>query len=239
MFLFLPATISAAQPVVPAETAIPVIFPHSVDAAHAKPGDRVEAKTLQVVLLGTGQSFPKGSLVIGHVTDARPFVYDRTPYAVQQPSRLAIQFDSIRAGTVDVPLHVAVRALASSFAANDATAAPSSEDPFGTTTQVGGDQISAPGGEVMSSDDAVVGYSRKQGVFARLLPSSAGQSCAGTNTEQSVAIFSASACGLYGFNRLEMPDNGATDGTFRLECRRYTVSIYRNSAALLQVVDAR
>jgi hypothetical protein len=79
-------------------------------------------------------------------------------------------------------------------------------------------------------DDDIVGYNKRQGVFARLLPGGAG--CEGTQTEQSVAIFSPDACGLYGFvgDRLT-----ARDGIFRLESTRRTVDIRGGSAALLQV----
>src|ERR1700679_919430 len=69
----------------PSETAIPVVFTHTVDAKKAKAGDVVTAKTMQVVLLPNGEQLPKGTLVTGHVVEARPFNFDKTPYAAKHP----------------------------------------------------------------------------------------------------------------------------------------------------------
>ena len=79
----------------PAQTAIPVMFTHTENAAKAKAGDVVTAKTMQVVLLPNGNQLPKGSLVIGHIVEARPFKFDDTDYAVQQASYLSIKIDQV------------------------------------------------------------------------------------------------------------------------------------------------
>jgi hypothetical protein len=73
----------------PGETTIPVVFMHTVDSRKAHAGDVVTAKTMQVVLLPNGEQLPKGTLVTGHVVETRPFQFDETPYAVQQPSYLS------------------------------------------------------------------------------------------------------------------------------------------------------
>ena len=88
------------------------------------------------------------------------------------------------------------------------------------------------------------GYNRKEGVFARLLDSEYTSryshfECEGSGeTEQSVAIFSPSACGLYGLQDAYMADNGLGEelGTFRLESRRHSIKLYAQSTALLQIV---
>ena len=54
----------------PSETAIPVMFTHTVDSRKAHTGDVVTAKTMQVVLLPNGEQLPKGTLVTGHVVEA-------------------------------------------------------------------------------------------------------------------------------------------------------------------------
>jgi hypothetical protein len=60
--------------------------------------------------------------------------------------------------------------------------------------------------------------------------------CYASDTEQSVAIFSASACGLFGFDDIYLAVNGnESGGTFRLESRHDSVKIYAGSGALLQV----
>ena len=61
--------------------------------------------------------------------------------------------------------------------------------------------------------------------------------CEGTDTEQSVAIFSASACGVFGYDSITLTRNGSgSGGTFRLESRHDTVKIYARSTALVQVL---
>jgi hypothetical protein len=213
----------------PGETAIPVVFTHTIDAKKAKAGDVVTAKTMQLVLLPNGEELPKGTLVTGHVVEARPFKFDETPYAVQQPSYLAIQLDHVAESQVAT----SVRALASAMAVEKALSPQRVDetDSPGTMVLIGGGHYSPVGKRVTDGQyDDIVGYKKKQGVFARLRPG--GPGCNGTQTEQSVAIFSPDACGLFDFfsDRLT-----ATDGTFRLESTHQTVNIRAGSAALLQV----
>ena len=78
----------------------------------------------------------------------------------------------------------------------------------------------------MSSDNK-----RVHGVYARLIANDYVGSgvilhCYASDTEQSVAIFSASACGLFGFDSVYLAVNGnESGGTFRLESRHGSVMI--------------
>ena len=213
----------------PGQTAIPVMFTHTVDAKKAKAGDVVAAKTMQVVLLPNGEQIPKGTLVTGHVVEARPFQFDGTPYAVQQPSYLSIQLDHVG----DNQVAIAVRALASNSAVEETFAAAEIDEPYGmaTTVLIGGARYSPVAKRVTDGPyDDIVGYRKKQGIFARLVPGGVG--CGGTQTEQSVAIFSPDACGLYGLFDDQLTAN---NGVFRVESTHYTVILRAGSAALLQV----
>jgi hypothetical protein len=213
----------------PGETAIPVIFTHTIDAKNAKAGDVVTAKTMQVVLLPNGEELPKGTLVTGHVVEARPFKFDETPYAVQQPSYLSIQLDHVAENQVAT----SVRALASAMAVGEALRPQHIDetDQPGTMMLIGGGHYSPVGKRVTDGPyDDIVGYKKKQGVFARLLPG--GPGCNGTQTEQAVAIFSPDACGLFDFYSDHLT---AKDGVFRLESTHQTVNIRAGSAALVQV----
>jgi hypothetical protein len=229
--------------VLPASTAIPVQFTRTLDAGKAKPGDAVVAKTMQIILLSNGQVLPKGASVMGHVVASRPFTFDPTPYAVQQPSYLSIHFDKINAKSLETPLNVYVRALADTFESSDASyphRLGDSDSGLGTMDQIGGDHYSPIGKRLLTSEDDVVGYVRKHGVFARLISNEyvdqyASFRCDSTAQEQSVSIFSPSACGLYGFDSTYMPDNGMKSGNFRLESRHHTVKLSAGSAALLEV----
>jgi len=213
----------------PAETAIPVIFTHTLDSRKANAGDVVTARTMQVVLLPNGEQLPKGTLVTGHVVEARPFHFDETPYAAQQPSYLSIQIDRV----ADDAVATSVRAMADNQTTDEArtTHRMDETDSPGTMELVGGAHYSPIAKRVTyGPEDDIVGYNKKQGVFARLLPGGVG--CNGTQTEQSVAIFSPDACGLYGFVSVHLTARG---GVFRLESTHHTVMLRAGSAALLQI----
>jgi hypothetical protein len=110
---------------------------------------------------------------------------------------------------------------------------------------IGGDSYRADETPITTQGGDIVGYNRKDGVFARLLDSEYSSryshfQCEGSGeTEQAVAIFSPSACGLYGFQDVYMADDGLGKevGTFRLESRRHTVKLYAQSTALLQIIN--
>jgi hypothetical protein len=236
------STVSLPAQSLPPGTTLPVRFTHTIEAGKAKSGDVVMAKTMQLVRLPDGQILPKDIEVAGHVVDSRPFIFDPEPYATRRPSYISVHFDRIAAQGVDIPLNVSVRALANTIAAYDASTPHyiDETDSRGTMVQIGGDQFSPVGKELLSSDGNIVGYIRGHGVFARLISNTyvsqyASFHCRSTNTEQSVAIFSPSACGLYGFDSIYMADNGRDGGAFRLESRRQTVKLYAGSAALLEL----
>jgi hypothetical protein len=217
----------------PDQTTIPVIFTHTVNSGKAKAGDVVTAKTMQVVLLPNGDQLPKGTLVTGHVVENRPFKFDETPYAAQQASYLSIQMDRVVDKGVPSPVATSVRALANASSVEEALTPRRTDetDSLGTMVLVGGGHYSPIGKLVtVGPEDDIVGYNKKQGVFARLLPGGFG--CDGTQTEQSVGIFSPDACGLYGFVSDHLSASG---GAFRLESTHHTVTLYAGSAALLQV----
>jgi len=251
-----------SQPVsqtIPPSTAIPVVLTRSVAAGQSKPGDAVFAKTLQAVLLPHGRVLPSGTPLIGHVVASTPFAFDATPYAAQKPSVLSIHLDSIAipstiarvssvqvaavAGAV-VPVNLALRAIAGPVASHEA------ETPHGldeidwspARSLIGGETTSALETTVLAPDGGIAGYNRGQGVFARLIASvsadpNAGIRCNATDTEHSVGIFSADACGAYGLNSVSLMSNGShDDGTFVLESRQRSVKLYAGSTALLEAL---
>jgi hypothetical protein len=226
----------------PPSTAIPVRFVHSVDANKATMGETVTAKTMQVIALPGGQRIAKGTLVTGHVVAVVPFHFDSTPYAHQRPSLLSIHFDKIGSGEAAIPINLSLRAIANANDSKDATYPHSFDDTdhVGEITLVGGTTFSPLDKAILSDDGDAIAYNRKNGVFARLLPAGfsgpgVGTGCAGTDTEQSVAIFSPDACGVYGFGGDYMPENGEGSGTFTLALRGHSVKLYAGSTALLQV----
>jgi hypothetical protein len=227
--------------VIPEQTAIPIIFSHTIDSRKAKRGDAVTAKTLQVVELRSGREIPKNSIVLGHVVEVQ------SPRKKGSSSRLSIQFESITAKNETIPIRVSVRALASRNDSYDATTptGPVGADVLETTTLIGGDYLYVSDKHLYSPGGGVIGENRKNGLFGRLRPAEyhgrhTNVLCGGTDTVQSLAIYSASACGLYGFSDTYMTEAGDEDlsGTFTLECSNAFVRIDGLSTALLQVIGS-
>jgi hypothetical protein len=238
-------TISAET--LPSSTAIPIRFTHSVDANKARPGDPVTAKTLQMIVLPGGKTLPKGTVVAGHVVEISPFRFDETQYAHQQPSRVSIHFDRIQAGDLSLPVNVAVRALANRLESDEASSPHRTDetDSVGTMVLIGGGSFSPLEKSIMDTNGDAIGYNRRHGVFARLIASSYATDgetlqCGSTTTEQSIAIFSPSACGVYGFDTVYMPEGGQrSNGTFTLASRHHSVKLYAGSTALLETTEAQ
>jgi hypothetical protein len=233
---------AATGTTVPSSTALPVRFVHSVDARKANPGDQVVAKLLQTVVSLDGLRVPKGALVIGHVVDAQPFHLNREPYAEQKASVLSIHFDHIVNGDVSTPVNLSVRALANSIESYEA-AYPhrlDETDGLGTMDLIGGDEFSPLDKTIRDSDGQMIGFNRKNGVFARLIASDdtnrvGSPGCNATDSEQSMAIFSPSACGTYGFEGVSMRRTGRRgSGMFTLESHEHSVKLNAGSTALLQ-----
>jgi hypothetical protein len=242
LFLILPtacafAAVRSAQSSAPLPPSIvlPIAFVNSIDSAHAKPGDLVEAVTLQRVQLSNGV-LPSGARVYGHVVAARRFARDKVPYAAQKPGMLTVHFDAVLVHGDSVPLNVKVRALAGSIATADAADAPSTDlDSLATQTQIGGDQLVPSQTEVRNREGDVVAFNRRNGVYAHLI---ARGDCDGGNEEVSVAMFSASACGLYGFGDATATNfgSGADPSTLTLVSTHRSPEIWKHSTALLEVL---
>jgi hypothetical protein len=241
------ASVPAPPESLPAATAVPVSFVHSVDAKKAKVGDTVTAKTMQVVLLPGGASIDKGTVVVGHVVAVQPFHFDPTPYVHQSPSLISIHFDKLQKGDSVIPVNLSVRAIANTMDSREASYPHSNvdADPVGTMTLIGGTTYSPLEKMIQSDDGDAIGYNRKGGVFARLIASgSSGRGtsihCEGTDTEQSLAIFSPDACGVYGFAGDYILENGQDgSGTFTLAVRGRSEKLYAGTTALLQVNQAK
>jgi hypothetical protein len=217
-------------------TALPITFTKTVSADRARVGDAIYAKTTQAARLTSGELIPTGTEVVGHVTVATPFVYDKTPYAAQKESVLDIQFDSLHVAGHEVPLKVTVRAMADPLTSWGAREPKSSDlDSLATVTQIGGDELTPSQAEIVNRNGDVVAYNRRNGVFAHLI---AHANCDGSTNEVSMDIYSASACGLYGFTDVSAREIGSTASPSRLSLISTHTSpkIWRHSTALLEML---
>ena len=222
-----------APAALPAQTTLPVIFPHTISASRVHTGQAIEAKTTAPVRLSSGEVIPKGAKVTGHVVDSSAFAFDSTPYAQQKAGVLAIQFDSINDRGQSIPLHMAVRAMADPLASWDTEKPQATDlDSSHTTTQVGGDQVTPWIKEVSSSSGDTVGYMHGGFVYAHLLSSGG---CDASTTEQAMGVFSASACGLYGMPQDQMNTKASGETvTLVLSSTHHSPQIHANSQALLE-----
>jgi len=110
-------------------TAINATFSQPVDAKKNKPGDPVIAKTNEATKSEGRVVIPKGSKLVGHVTECKQRSKE------ERESTLGIVFDkAILRNGEEIPLNVSIRALAAAQ-----TAASSS---------IGSDDLSAGGGAV-------------------------------------------------------------------------------------------
>jgi hypothetical protein len=232
-------TNTATPSAIEAPTTLPIVFTKTISADHSHIGDAVRAKTSQIVHLPSGAVIPSGTRITGHVIAANGFIDNTTPYAHQKQSALSIQFDNAQVGETTLPLHVTVRAMADPITSGEArTPLATDVDPQGTLTQIGGDQLTPSQAEVVSSDGDVVAYNKRGGVYAHLIASGA---CDGTSVEVSVGIYSASACGLYGFARVSAQEMGseAKPSTLTLVSTHASPRIWKNTTALLEVLPGQ
>jgi len=228
----------AASPVaeLPARTTLPIVFTRTISANHAKAGDTVFAKTIQVVHLPDSSVLPAGTKIVGHVVSATPFSFDSTPYAHQRPSELVIEFQTAQLNSIELPLHVTLRAMAGPIAANSASEPQSSDmDSLGTLSQIGGDLLVPSQKEVVNQQGDTVAYNRRDGVYAHLI---ANGSCDASDNEVSVALFSPTACGLYGFGSVSVEANGseAKPSQVALVSTHGSPQIWKHTVALLEVL---
>lgn len=190
---------------IPPGTALPVMLSSTLNAKSAKPNQKIEGKLMQQVPLPNGGTLQSGSHVTGHVV------------SVSRPkgsnSQIVVQFDQLQDDHQSIPLHVSLRAMASSqnvFQAGlpiDSASTDESSDEW-VTKQVGGDVVFRGRGYV-SSDRGKVGVWSGRGVLGRL-PESGNCPAASDNPQQALWIFSTTACGIYGFEHTKLEQSGAT-----------------------------
>ena len=97
---------------------------NTLDARHAKPGDRVVLKTTQAVRQGGEVVVPKGARLIGHITD----VQRRTKN--DNESVIGMTFDRLKNGSIDVPITATIVSITQARSQTQS----SSDDLFGSQT---------------------------------------------------------------------------------------------------------
>lgn len=83
-------------------TQIAAELENSLDARHAKPGDRVVLKTVSAVKQNGETIVPKGARLIGHVTEVQQQSKSNAE------SRLGVVFDQLRTGSTQTPITASI-----------------------------------------------------------------------------------------------------------------------------------
>lgn len=185
----------------------------TLSSAKSKPSEAVTARIMQSVPLPDGSEIPKGSQVQGRIVEV--------VRGSGGPASVSLQFDKLRLGHKVVPIVANLRAIAGFmevYAAQTPTAAPGFGDVFRwmTTLQIGGDVVYGEGGPVTSAENGaeVLGKAVHGGVLVPLRANEK-RGCSGEadgdDRLQALWVFSASACGAYGLEHVEIPHAGETD----------------------------
>jgi hypothetical protein len=183
---------SAANPAIPNGPAVTVELSGSVDSKKAKVGDKVEARTTEALKNGNDVIVPKGTKLVGHVTQATARAKG------DSDSSLAIQFDKATPKKeAEVPLVTMILAVAPPVQENVGGGAPSPGSPTANTNT--------------SQQSSPMGASRPpQNQSTENYPATG----AGDSTASSTpAALPANSRGIYGLKDLKLmmtrPENGA------------------------------
>jgi hypothetical protein len=232
--LMLVSATSLAQTEVPPGTLIPVMLSSSIDSEKSKTDDKISARVMQDVPLYGEEKLPAGSHISGHIVQV-------------SGTRVAFVMDRLTVHHDTTSLRSSLRALASMMDVYDAQLPANAisndhgtSDYDWTTRQIGGDLVYGKrGGNVMRGND-VIGHSVLGGGVIAVPRAEPGSKCSakGDNNDapQALWLFSASACGTYGYPDVEIavPSKSDSAGTIVLLSNK-RIKIRAGSGMLLRV----
>jgi hypothetical protein len=228
---------SRGQNLFPPGTILPVRLNNSISSKTAKAGQTFTMRVMQNVPLPDRGRLRAGARVMGHIVD------------VSAPSsgsgaRIALKIDSVTASRRTIPIRASLRAIASLMDVADAEVPVEGSDrgtpPSAyTTIQVGGDVVYRGGGHV-ERYGVIVGEPVPDGVLVQVSANPEGQcrgDVEGNSWPQALWIFSGDACGVYGYNGVEIVDAGRTDpdSTVTIAAHHGQFEIRSGSGMLLRV----
>jgi hypothetical protein len=227
-----------AQTAVPPGTVLPLRLSTSVDARRVKPGQTVVAQIMQRVSLPSG-SLARGTKVLGQVV--------RVSTGDRAPATLALRFDRLLSAGGVVPMQTSLRAIASYMAVGEAEVPISGPDrgnanPWDwTTEQIGGDIVYRGGGPVVDPGGNAVGKPVDDGVLD-VVEAQPGSRCsrdvAANEPPQAFWVFSAGACGVYGWYDIAIQHAGHSEpqGEIVLASSKPDLKLPSGTGLLLRVV---
>jgi hypothetical protein len=229
---------ASAQENIPTGTILPVLLDSTI-SLKSKPGSRISARIMQDVPLMYSEKIREGAKVIGHIVAV-------TPASNGTDAQVSFRFDQLLISKRTIPITTNLRAVASLTEVEDAQLPISGPDRgtspnAWTTTQIGGDVVYRGGGKVRR-DGLVVGEPVADGVLGRLYSDPTGP-CRNDEGEnhrrQALWVFSAGACGPYGFRDLTIRHWGRGNpiGEIAVSKAGGALEIHSGSGMLLRVID--
>jgi hypothetical protein len=211
-------------------TLLPVTLYHGLNAKKLHPGQSVRLRLMQSI---PGTKIHRGSQVLGTVV--------RISSMSNGQARLFLRFDAVESHGQKIPIHANLRALASPLAVQEAQIpeemssrgmSPANWD----TQQIGGDQVYRGGGPVTENGHKV----GKPGAYGAVdTPQAAlGMKCRGAvdpGHSQAMWLFSADACGVYGYPHLVIQHAGRNGEPIVLASQHGKLNLGGGSALLLRV----
>jgi hypothetical protein len=152
-------------------TSLAAQLENSLDARHAKVGDRVVLKTTEAVKQNGETVVPKGARLLGHITE----VQQRTKENGE--SRIGVAFDRLQKGALDMPITATIVSITQ--AQTHTSAANSSIDSDTMSSSSG--RVSSSGGQRSSNGGLLGGVGNTVGGVVNTTTSTVG-TVAGTTT---------------------------------------------------------
>ncbi len=231
------AAITNAQSEIQTGTVIPVALNSSISTGD-KPGKTVSARVMQDIPLPSGAKIRAGSKLVGRVLAVQPG-------ANGNGAEISFTFDKLISGQHSQPVTTDLRAIAS-FVEVEQAKLPTMGPDRGTpqwewTTQLIGGDIDYRGGGPVKEGAENIGRPVPDGVLSNLSASSDGpcRSAIDQNTDpQALWVFSADACGVYGFPSMRVAHAGRTNplGEIVLHSDRKTFKVASGTGMLLRVI---
>ncbi len=225
------------QTAIPAGTILPLQLNSSLNSKTSKPGQVVSARLMQDVPLPSGARIRAGAKATGRVLDV-------VRAGNGSGAKISLQFDALEVSKRRVPMTTNLRALASMMEVEEAQVPQNGPDRgtsenSWTTEQIGGDVVYRGGGPV-TNGLGVVGTPTANGVLVRLA-SKTGTKCrgavSGNDHPQALWLFSADACGTYGFTDLVImhAGRGSPTGQITMASKTSNFNVRSGSGLLLRV----
>ena len=231
------ATAVFGQNTIPAGTILPLRLNSALNSKKSKAGQAISATLMQDVPLASRSAIHAGTKVIGHILDV-------TPPTAASGAKISFGFDTIEISKRKVPLTANLRALASMMEVQGAQLPQSGPDRgtsenSWTTIQIGDDVVYRGGGPVAHGLE-VVGTPAANGVLCRVRANPAAKcrgETDGNDRPQALWVFSADACGAYGFPDLTIIHAGRSSpiGQVTIGSSRGDFKVRSGSGMLLRV----